>query len=218
MPIDRWNREVSGGVGLFDRGWGESVAPAPGGVVLVVGGTPARLLSIDSAGGPAGIPVDGVVIIVDTAVYRRHRDTFVLGATMSWRVRVLPELPASAAGGFPILITDSALAGDLDVAGGASFAPVRHPRTAVAIAGEGRRLLLVTVDGRQPGWSVGMTLRELADLLLRLGATDALNLDGGGSTAMVVSRRGRLHLVNRTSDTTGERPVANALALVRRCG
>jgi exopolysaccharide biosynthesis protein len=69
------------------------------------------------------------------------------------------------------------------------------------------RLLLVTVDGRHPGWSVGMTLPEAARLMRSLGARDALNLDGGGSTTMTV----RGQVVNRPSDGGGERPVSNAL-------
>ena len=80
-------------------------------------------------------------------------------------------------------------------------------------------MFLVTVDGRQPGHSVGMTLPELAELMSadlagftknRHNAWQAINLDGGGSTTMVV----REHVVNRPSDQTGERPVANALVVM----
>jgi exopolysaccharide biosynthesis protein len=121
-------------------------------------------------------------------------------------------------GGFPVLVRDSIEQAGLDSAGGAGFGPVRHPRTVVGMAAGGRRLFLVTIDGRQPGYSVGMTLREAARLALDLGATEALNLDGGGSTTMAVRRdssgRERYEVVNRPSDPQGERPVGNALALV----
>jgi exopolysaccharide biosynthesis protein len=60
-----------------------------------------------------------------------------------------------------------------------------------------------------------MTLRELADLMRALGARDAINLDGGGSTTMVADSAGVLRIVNRPSDAAGERPVGNALAIVR---
>jgi hypothetical protein len=83
----------------------------------------------------------------------------------------------------------------------------RHPRTAVGF--NGRRIVLVTVDGRQKGWSVGMTMHELARLMRGLGCTSALNLDGGGSTSAWV--RGRV--MNRPSDGR-ERLIANAV-LVR---
>ena len=87
-----------------------------------------------------------------------------------------------------------------------NFATDRHPRTAVAKLGDGK-LLLVTVDGRQPNVSVGMSLTELAALLLELGATDAINLDGGGSTTMVIRNK----IVNKPSDASGERPVSDAI-------
>ncbi len=87
----------------------------------------------------------------------------------------------------------------------------RNPRTCVAW--NATHYFLVTVDGRQAGYSVGMSLDELAEFLRsRLGATDAVNLDGGGSTAMWVNGA----LVNRPSDATGERSVGNALLLARR--
>ena len=86
----------------------------------------------------------------------------------------------------------------------------RNPRTAVARTATGK-ILFVTVDGRQPGYSVGMTFPQLARFLKwRLGAVWALNLDGGGSTTMVVQDR----VVNRPSDPAGERPVTSALLVL----
>lgn len=82
----------------------------------------------------------------------------------------------------------------------------RNPRTMVGVDAH-HRLLLATVDGRQPGFSAGMTLGEEARFMRSLGAVDAMNLDGGGSTAMAI--RGRL--VNSPSDSTGERPVGDVL-------
>jgi exopolysaccharide biosynthesis protein len=82
----------------------------------------------------------------------------------------------------------------------------RNPRTMVGVDGH-HRLLLATVDGRQPGFSAGMTLGEEARFMRSLGAVDAMNLDGGGSTTMAI--RGRL--VNSPSDSTGERPVGDVL-------
>jgi hypothetical protein len=87
-----------------------------------------------------------------------------------------------------------------------SFVVARQPRTLAGVRADGR-LLLVTVDGRRPGWSTGMTLPEAARLMRSLGARDALNLDGGGSTTMTV----RGEVVNRPSDRAGERPVSDAL-------
>ena len=88
----------------------------------------------------------------------------------------------------------------------ASFVRARNPRTLAGVRRDGD-LLLVTVDGRQPGWSAGVTLSEAARVMRALGARDALNLDGGGSTAMTV----RGELVSRPSDPGGERPVSDGV-------
>lgn len=73
----------------------------------------------------------------------------------------------------------------------------RHPRTAVGVTGDGKVILLVA-DGRGMNGSVGCTLSELADIMIGLGAVEAINLDGGGSSAMVDSDG---KLMNRPSDT-----------------
>lgn len=83
---------------------------------------------------------------------------------------------------------------------------VRHPRSAVGVTADGR-VLLVTVDGRQPGWSAGMTLTEVARWLASLGVVDALSLDGGGSTQIVTDGR----LRNRPCCDDPLRPVATGL-------
>jgi len=131
-----------------------------------------------------------------------------------------PFHPMEAVGGRPRLLRDSVIVLDVDTVGGPSFATARHPRTAVGIANNGRRLFLVVVDGRRLPYSDGMTLRELARLMLSLGARDALNLDGGGSTTMLVenAKTRQLEIVNRPSDATGERFVGDALAIVKGCG
>ena len=91
----------------------------------------------------------------------------------------------------------------------------RHPRTAAGLTADGRELILVVVDGRQAGWSVGMTLTELAALMMRLGARNAINLDGGGSSSFVYRAAGGAEVTNRPSDGFW-RPVANQLAVVVR--
>ncbi len=93
----------------------------------------------------------------------------------------------------------------------ASFAENRHPRTAIAKLRDGK-ILLAAVDGRQPNVSVGMTLAELAEFLLKMGATDAANLDGGGSTTMFVDGK----VVNTPSDKTGERRIGDAILVTLR--
>lgn len=85
----------------------------------------------------------------------------------------------------------------------------QHPRTGVGIRGDGK-LVMVVVDGRQPGYSVGMTLVQLGSLFKWLGAVTAMNMDGGGSSTMVVNGQ----IMNRPSDSTGEGAVTSALLVL----
>jgi hypothetical protein len=117
-------------------------------------------------------------------------------------------------GGFPLLLEDGLRVGDLEVSDRPSFAAARHPRTAVGFDSDGDVLWVVVVDGRQPDLSVGMTLPELAELMEALGVEEAVNLDGGGSSVMVLEGK----IVNSPSDPEGERPVVNALGIRRDPG
>ena len=97
----------------------------------------------------------------------------------------------------------------------AQVAPThRHPRTAAGVSRDGRTLLLLVVDGRQAGWSIGATLPELAQMMLEAGAWNAVNLDGGGSTAMWHRQPGATtgRVLNRPSDGH-VRPVGNHLGV-----
>lgn len=84
----------------------------------------------------------------------------------------------------------------------------RQPRTGLGVTADGT-ILLVVIDGRQPRWSRGATLGELRSILRDLGAVDALNLDGGGSSEMVVEGE----VVNRPSDGH-ERRITNAILIL----
>jgi hypothetical protein len=129
--------------------------------------------------------------------------TVVFGWSLGW-----PDV-FDTVGGNPTLIERGAVQKQ-SIYGSSSFVSGRHPRTAVAYNKRSHKLFFVTVDGRQPKYSRGMTLAGLTHFLRsRLGATDALNLDGGGSTTMVV--RGRIK--GRPSDGT-ERAVSSALVLL----
>ena len=91
-----------------------------------------------------------------------------------------------------------------------------HPRSAVGVSRDGRFLLLLTADGRQPGVSVGLTTAETAEWMRRLGAYNALNLDGGGSTTLVIQGEdGKSKRLNHPSGPPAgvERRVANHLCV-----
>lgn len=223
LAIQAWNRQVASGLSWFNRDFGERVDTASGTLRVPVTYARGGFIGVaDSSGGARGIPSTGGLLSLGRTAAGTLRTRLAGAAVPEARaeveVRLHPFHPRDAVGGFPVLVRDSIEAAGLDSAGGAGFGPVRHPRTLVGMAAGGRRLFLVTIDGRQPGYSVGMTLREAARLALDLGATEALNLDGGGSTTMAVRRdssgRERYEVVNRPSDPQGERPVGNALALI----
>jgi exopolysaccharide biosynthesis protein len=85
-----------------------------------------------------------------------------------------------------------------------------NPRSMIGVDGKGR-MMLVVVDGRQAGYSEGLGIARTAELMKALGAREAMNLDGGGSSVMATAGSG---VVNRPSDAAGQRSLGNAL-LVR---
>jgi hypothetical protein len=107
-----------------------------------------------------------------------------------------------AVGGAPLMIQDGRIIGFCNSGCGA------QPRTGIGVT-RGGRILLVVVDGRRPRWSVGPTLDEFARIMRGLGAVTALNLDGGGSTEMVVEGE----VVNHPSDGR-QRNLSNAILVL----
>lgn len=150
------------------------------------------------------IPEDGYVIRVqDQAVAGHARSTIMTGDEVIFRAGFESDherLMDVVGGGVRILDQGWPYSGTNEA---------RHPRTFVAIDRDTTTVYVCTVDGRQLT-SVGMSYREMAGVLLELGAWDAVNLDGGGSTTMVI----RNEVANNPSDPGGERRVANALLLV----
>lgn len=130
------------------------------------------------------------------------------GMQLTIATTTLPDLSGArvAIGGGPSLVRDGQARDQRDFPG----FNARHPRTAVGWSE--RYYYFVQADGRQPRYSMGMTLSELADYFVKLGCHAALNLDGGGSCTTWLSGR----IVNSPSQRGRERPSANALVLVRR--
>ena len=114
-----------------------------------------------------------------------------------------------AVGGFPVLVRGCRALRSSELPGPVRFTRAPHPRTAVGFSRDERTMYLVVVDGRRPGVP-GLTLPELASWMRKtLKVCSALNLDGGGSSAMWIRDR----IVNQASDGI-ERRVANHLAVV----
>ena len=214
VPIGSWNRPSANTVGIVDRAWGQSLdsLTRPGALILVpLGDRRYRIATMPAV--HDGLARGDTMLLVGSA-----RASLLTGDTVRVDVALGPVMPVNAVGGFPLLVRDSVVVANIDSAGAVGFRGV-NPRTAAGFAANGRRLLLVVIDGRQTGYSAGTTTRETAVLMRDLGARDALNLDGGGSTAMVVrdAASGQVRLVNKPSDAAGERPVADALAVLGQC-
>jgi len=91
------------------------------------------------------------------------------------------------------------------------FSSTRHPRTGIGFSKDSTNIYLFVADGRQKS-SRGMSLDEFADLMLKYGVYNALNLDGGGSSTMVINGK----VVNNPSDVTGERKVGSAIYVKKK--
>jgi Phosphodiester glycosidase len=190
---------------LFETRYG-ALRPSTGVEALVRGGVVERI------GRPLSrpIPPDASVLSGsgDAATFLRR--SLEVGAPAQIELG-LGAGHALVTGGGPRLLARGRVA---VAAGSEGFAPLsapgfvasRHPRTLAGVKRDGT-VLLVTVDGRRPGWSAGVTLPEAARMMRALGARNALNLDGGGSTGMVVLGE----LVSRPSDSSGERAVSDGI-------
>lgn len=182
-----------------------------GAEVSVVGET---VQEVVDGRGNSPIPPGGFVL----SAHGRNREALLAAFKPGDRVTLWARLvPASGdprwegvrhvLGGGPRLLADGQYAGGEGFR--ASLSDRRHPRTAIGRLADGR-ILLAVVGGRQPYHSLGMTLVELAGTLRQLGVTDAMNLDGGGSSTLVV----RGVVINLPSDEFGERPVSDVLLVL----
>ena len=177
---------------------------------------------------PAGIPMDvyglavsegrvvskqessenSTVILLD----RNNRASFV---SENWPSVDVSDVYTAVAGTYPILV------GGVDVARGyqtaAGFIHNPNPRTVFGLSEDRRYLFLMTIDGRQPGYSEGALDYEAAEWLLLMGAHDGVNMDGGGSTTLVMQdSTGQPVRLNRSSavaDSGKERTVGSHLGI-----
>jgi Phosphodiester glycosidase len=205
MPVERWCRE---------HAIGEAIV---GGFFVRHGGTPLGELRTSGIARPAR-PFEAPWSDVRACLH-------VIGGDVALARR--DELPAEPAGDLlqagPLLVREGVPCVDGDVEGfsagqgqfDSDITAGRYPRAAIAIAPRGR-LLAAACDGRADDES-GLTLAELAEVLVALGARAALNLDGGGSTSLVCA--GRLRNVPREDHgvvLAGGRPVSTVIAFVPR--
>jgi large repetitive protein len=222
MPLGRLNAlPGADSLALFNRFAG---GPLPGDDPLA--GVTVRILTAATAAGDVEsgvviarhdrvngltVPADGR-ILAGRGAAAAWIGALAPGDTVRWHLAFAgaPGAVRELVGGFPLLLLDGESVLHRVPRIWQPFASGRHPRTAVGTRADGT-IILVVVDGRQEGYSVGMTLEETATLMLELGAVDALNLDGGGSTTLVTAAG----IINRPSDAE-ERPVANAVVVTSR--
>ncbi len=218
-PVDGINRPraVAEAI-LYTWSFHRSTLTDPGGQEWLISGN--RIMGVLGQG-DAPIPFDGFVYSIGpqsalgklTLKKNQHVQVSMqldpLGARSPEEIRHWQEMDYLV-GGAGVLITDGNPAttwSEEKIRPG--FDIERHPRTALGIRADGKWVLVV-VDGRQPGLSVGMTLGELAGEMKRLGCTSALNLDGGGSSTLVFGQK----VMNSPSDAGKERPVSDAILVL----
>jgi hypothetical protein len=200
------------------RFWTDTRTPCDGGTEIVVEGPPLLVSDRREAFCTSAIPRRGLVLAAGPKVAPERIAGLDRGAKVRPRVvyETLNGTKPSAWNDAPDIVGGVGL---LAVGGRmlsawepeqarAGFATERHPRTVIGTATDGR-IWLVTVDGRNKDRSLGMSFVELQGLIRRVGLANALNLDGGGSTTMVVKGV----VVNHPSDATGPRRVSDAIVV-----
>lgn len=200
---------------VLDNKWGPTTLGAteeyPDLVEILV--SQGRVEEIRQALPAAAIPAKGYVVISrgDQAV--KLLESFRAGDPVNFTVTSNPDwskLQMSATGS-SILVKDGQIPETFSLS--TESLDGKNPRTLVGSSGDGKQLILVTVDGRQDN-SVGLTQTESAQLMQELGAYNALNFDGGGSTTMIARKPGtsNLDIVNLPSEGS-LRPVASGLGV-----
>ncbi|MFC0005979.1 phosphodiester glycosidase family protein [Micromonospora siamensis] len=198
------------GIGVFTPLWGTYTrARAVGGAartveVTVTGG---RVAAVAGTAGDGPVPAGTTVLLgreagADALAAPRPGDP----VDVTWRPRAADggEL-RSAVGGGNVLVRDGVVQDIAD--------RTLAPRTSVGFSADGRRMVMLTVDGRSVD-SRGVTQTEMGRMMVELGAANALNLDGGGSSTLLAREPGAaaVQVENAPSDGT-ERPVPNGLAV-----
>lgn len=206
------------GTSLFTPAWGPTTPLMRSAVEVVLDPFPPAAPNTDlpgtvaaiTLGGGTPIPPSGAVLMARGGAASRLAAEAVVGEQMTLRLVLRPEwgAVADAIGGGPVLVRDGQpVFQSLEAFSPSQLLP-RNPRTGVGQLADGR-LVFVVVDGRRPGYSVGVTTFELAQIFVGLGAVRASALDSGGSSTMAFDGK----LLNRPSDPGGARAVADGLTL-----
>jgi hypothetical protein len=217
-PLSQLNEPPrANAVSLFTPVWGGDVAPAKNGVTVTLEPFPPSLPRTDlvgtvvsvTSGATADVPPDGAVIVARGTAARPFA-ALASGAQVTVRIP-LPVNWATvtdAVSSGPTLVRDGKPIFNAGEALTAVQLHGRDPRTAVGQRADGT-IVMVAVDGRRLGWSIGITNWDLAQTLVRYGCVTGFALDSGGSTTVAFDGK----VLNRPSDSSGERPVAEAVVI-----
>ena len=159
------------------------------------------------------IPLDNYILSINNSMIEKFNHWVVDKDTLKILLDFTHHIDSirTLVGGWPRIIEDGInLFAIKDSVEGTfyKFSAVKHPRSGIGFSKDSTKIYLVTVDGRQESMS-GMSLKEFADFMISQGSYQALNLDGGGSTTMVLNGE----VVNSPSDSDGERKVGNCLVI-----
>ncbi len=204
------------GIALYTQSWGPTTPAVPGSVATILFPFPAPVPNADLpapvvetrvGGGAVEIPLGGAVLLARGSAATSLTNEAVVGGTVTTRLIFRPDWPnvVAAIGGGPQIVRNGTPVFRAGEAFTTSQLSPRSARTGVGQLADGR-IVLVAVDGRQPGYSIGMSNFELAQALVRLGAVTGMALDGGGSTSMAFDGS----LLNRPSGGS-ERAISTAL-------
>lgn len=216
--LNRLNKEpTKNGASLFTPDWGRRTPSYPDGVVIVLAPAPPATPNVDLTapvakvirGGAAPLAAGTSALVARGTSAASLLAEAAIGTTVTYRLILQPDWTsvADAIGGGPILVRNGAPVYRSNEAFTTSQIAPRNPRTAVGQLADGR-IVLVVVDGRQSGYSVGMTTFEMAQTLVRLGAVRGMGLDSGGSSTLAFDGK----LLNRPSNGS-ERAISTALML-----
>ncbi len=215
FPIGGFNRpREKDELIVFTPEFHRTTLTAPDGAEFIIERN--RVAAVKDGAGSQTIPPGGFVVSATGAAQEWALKNLRRGSIVEVKTEVKTEPPFAfnpdfiLGGGPQLIAVGKKVFADETARYSDSLYRQRHPRTAIGWRADGK-LILLTVDGRQK-ISVGMTMDELASLMLELGCVEAMNLDGGGSTAMVVKNK----IVNSPSDPTGERAVSDALLIFSR--
>ena len=155
------------------------------------------------------IPANGFVLSASGWIVKNLKKLKagdIIEVTPTIRINDEIVIPEEVTGGCPMLLKDGSI---LETQGELDHLKDLHPRTAAGYSADGTKVVMLVVDGRQPGVSVGVASKDLAAIMKNLGCADAINFDGGGSSTLYVKELG---VVNTPSEG-GLRRVKDGLFL-----